>query len=749
MFGDDLMGRRRRLSLSQEDLARKAGVDVKTLRSIETGRSRPRPSTVRLLADALELDGNERDRFLATAVGDRPRRLSTAPAQLPLDVAGFSGRETQLDHLDKLLDRLAEVKPGPPAVVTVWGTAGVGKTALAVHWAHRVRHRFSDGQLYVDLRGFDPTGTVVSPDDAIRWFLDALADPAQRIPADVNAQAALYRTLLVDKRMLIVLDNARTADQVRPLLPGTPDCLVIITSRNQLPSLVAVAGAQPLPLDQLAPAEGRQLLVNRLGADRVHAEPDAVDDIIDRCAGLPLALVIVVARAVTEPNTRLAWLAAQLREEPNRLNALTTADTTTIDIRAVLSWSYEALSPEAARLFRLLSLHPGPDVSATAAASLAGLALARVYPHLAELTRANLLVESTPGRYRFHDLLRAYAAERVELDETADQRRGALERILSHYLHTAYAAALLLYPGREPVALQPPGARVTIDEFTDLDEANAWLAIEHAALVAMIDHAGAARFDQQTWQLAWILYDYLDRRGHWQDWILTQQAAVAAAQRLGDPLRQARAHRLLGRAYAQVGRIDDAHAQLRQALDLFGQRDDHVGQAHTHTSLAVMLGRHQHHHEALDHARQALDLYRAMDHPSGQAQALNAIGWLHVTLRDYHQAREVCQQALTIFTQLDDRPGQAATWDSLGYAHHHLGEHTEATACYESALAVVRELGDRYEEAEVLNHLATTHQAAGRLDATRKTWQQALAILEELKHPDASQIRAQLTALDG
>src|SRR5439155_12904450 len=313
----------------------------------------------------------------------------------------------ELHRLDALLD--GGDAPTAVVVTAISGTAGIGKTALAVHWAHHARGRFPDGQLYVNLRGYDPAGQPVSPDEAIRGFLAALGVPPERMPPALAAQVSLYRSLLATRRVLVVLDNASDADQVRPLLPGAPGCLVLVTSRDSLVSLVAAEGARPLVLDLLPPGEARQLLTRRLDAARTAAEPDAVEDIVAACARLPLALAIAAARAATNPRLRLAALAAELREN---LDALHGGDATS-DVRAVFSSSYRTLTPPAARLFRLLSLCPGADVSAAATASLAGLPPARVRPLLAELTRAHLVSEHAAGRYTMHDLLRAYAAEQA------------------------------------------------------------------------------------------------------------------------------------------------------------------------------------------------------------------------------------------------------------------------------------------------------------------------------------------------
>jgi DNA-binding SARP family transcriptional activator/tetratricopeptide (TPR) repeat protein len=692
-----------------------------------------------------ELDGLN---AAPTAAARPPHPLTPAatqamPALLPPDVYGFTGRTEELASLDALLSKIGE-QPTAVVISVVSGTAGVGKTALAVHWALRVRDRFPDGQLYVNLRGFDPTGTVVAPADAIRRFLDALAVPPQSIPADPAAQADLYRTLLADKTMLVLLDNARDPDQVRPLLPGAPGCLVLVTSRNRLTSLVAAEGAYPLPLDLLTPGEARDLLTRRLGPARVTAQPDEVDQLITHCARLPLALTIVAANAATHPHLRLAALADQLRHSRDRLDALSTSDTPSTDVRAVFSWSYQTLGADSARLFRLLGLHPGADISAPAVASLAALPADQVRLPLGHLAGAHLITEHTPGRYTFHDLLRAYAADLAHSIDPDEQRRAATGRILDHYLHSAYTSARLLYPAQGTLTLTPASPGTTPEHPADYEQAVGWFTAEHAVLLAAVDHAAATGFDTHTWQLAWTLRSFLDRQGHWHQWVAAQHAAVAAAGRLADPAVQAPAHRYLASAYTRLGRFDDAHTQLRRALDLTTRAGDLTGQAHIHQSFAHLRDRQGRYREALDHTQQALDLYRAVGHELGQARCLNAVGWYHTLLGDHQLALTTCQQALALLQELDDRPALAATWDSLGHAHHRLGHHDDAVTCYQYALDLVRELGDRYYEAVALTHLGDAHQASGDPRTADSAWQQALAILDQLDHPDAGEVRAKL-----
>jgi DNA-binding SARP family transcriptional activator len=344
-----------------------------------------------------------------------------APAQLPADLFAFVGRHRELARLNSLLDDGAQ-SSATVEIAAIDGMAGIGKTALAVHWAHRAADRFPDGQLYANLRGFDPGGVAMSPEDALRGFLETLGVAPQRIPADFGAQASLYRSMLNGRRILVLLDNVRDIEQVLPLLPGSPGCLVLITSRNRLPGLIAAHGAHAVSLDTLPADEARQAMALRLGSARLAAEPDALAEIIDRCGGLPLAMAVVAARATVYEDLPLAEIASELRDARTRLDALS-ADGAAADVRAVFSWSYRLLSVPARRLFRLLSLHGGPELSSDAAASLAGLPRAEVQPLLAELTGARLLTEHRPGRFTAHDLTRVYAAELSAAEDTKDDRR--------------------------------------------------------------------------------------------------------------------------------------------------------------------------------------------------------------------------------------------------------------------------------------------------------------------------------------
>jgi len=672
---------------------------------------------------------------------------SAAPRQLPGVAAHFTGREGELAELSRGLDRAGEQAPGTVMISAIDGMAGVGKTALAVHWAHQVARRFSGGQLYVNLRGFDPAGAPAAPEQAIRELLDGLAVPAAKIPPGLPAQAALYRSLLAGRRVLIVLDNARDEQQVRPLLPAGPGCLVLITSRRQLAGLAATDGARLLTLDVLSPAEARQMLTARLGVGRAAADPAAVTQIAALCAHLPLALAIAAARAAARPRFSLPALAAELRDAAGRLNALDTGDPAA-SIRAVFSWSTHHLTPAAARMFRLLGLHPGPAITASAAASLAGAPPAAARRDLGELTRAHLITEHTPGRYALHDLLRAYATEQAHATDDEQARRAATRRVLDHYLHAAHAADRLLNPARDQITLAACVGGVRPERLADYGQAMAWFRAEHEVLLAVLTLAVDAGCDTHAWQIPWTMVDFSEFSGHWHDWIATQRIALAATRRLGHRAGEARCGRALGYAYARTGRDNDALDHLRRALRLFRDVGDPIGEARTHQDVSWMLDRQGRPAQALHHDRIALRLYEQAGHRAGQANALNAIGWLHAMLGDYRQAVDHCGQALVLHRELGNRRGEAATLDSLGYSYHHLGQHGEAVACYQQSLGLFRELADRSNEAQILTHLGDAYHAAGNRGPAGDAWQQALAILDDLHLPDAGPVRAKLTTAD-
>ncbi|MFJ6194840.1 BTAD domain-containing putative transcriptional regulator [Micromonospora sp. NPDC092111] len=690
--------------------------------------------------DAPELQELQRD-ILHRRLPSRPRPADQAkpvrPCLLPPDPPQFVGRAAALDAARELLRSPAEGSP----TLLVSGTAGVGKTLFAIRLAHIVRGDFPDGQLYVGMRGFDPTGSPMTAGEAVRGFLDALGVPPERVPATLDAQAGLYRDLLADRRVLVVLDNVRDAEQVRPLLPGAAGCATVVVSRNQLSGLVVAEGARPLRLDLLDDRESRELVARRVGAARVAGEPAAVRRIVESCGRLPLALAIVAARAATHPEFTLDALAGELRADGG-LDAFAGGDSV-VDVRAVFSWSYHGLTPAAARLFRLLPAHPGQDVTVATAASLAGRSPDRVRPELRELAAAHLLVEQVPGRYALHDLLRAYAEE---LGRDDAERPAATRRVLDHYLHTALAADGLLWPHRDPLAVPEVAAGVTPEVFAGRQAALTWFGTEHAALLAGLDLAARAGLDGHVWRLAWATTNFFARRGHWSDWVGSGLAGVDAARRAGDRLAEAEAHRIVGGGYVRLRRFGDAQEHYRRALELFDQRGDLVGQGFTYRSLGWLSEQQGDIGAALRHDEHALELFQRAGHQRGEANTLNSVGWCHALLGDHERAIGYCRRSLALLERIGDPVGMAGAWDSLGYAYRHVDLH-QAISCYGRALALYRQLGDRLNEGVTLRHLGETRHAAGDADGAARSWREALDILTEIDHPDAERVRALLDGL--
>ena len=668
---------------------------------------------------------------------------AVVPRQLPTPARLFAGRSRELKALDQLLAQ-ETTESMATVIATVVGTAGVGKTALAVRWAHTVAARFPDGQIYLNLRGFDPGGIAVTAAEAVRGFLDAMGVPAARIPASTDSQIGLFRSVVAGRRMLLLLDNAHDVAQVRPLLPGAPGCLVLVTSRNQLAGLVAGEGAVPLSLDRLPAEEARELLVRHLGAERVAAETDAVDEIIARCAGLPLALSVVAARAATHPSFALDALARELGEADSGLDALAAGDPQS-DVRAALSWSYGRLDAPGALLFGMLGLHPGPDVAVPAVASLTGWPARVTAPRLAELAEVNMVDEPTPARYALHDLSRVYTAELALLDPgSADERRAAGERMVAHYLHTAYAAALRLDPHRDPIRLGPLPAGVLTTRFPDLERARSWITEEYSVLLTLIEHTARTGRDADAWRLAWTLTDFLNRTGRWSDQARVFATAADAAHRADDRPGEGYAQRILARALGRLGRHDEAHARLRTALTLFDGLGDATGLAHTHIGLAWLYQQQGDHHRALSHDRQALDAFRAAGHRVGQARALNNIGWRLGESGDHRRSLAYGREALALCRQTGSRYDEANALDSIGCAHHRLGDHRRAADYFRQAIQVFREVGHRDGEADSLINLGDAEQAAGDPGGARTAWRAALRILRALDHPRADSVRTRL-----
>jgi len=655
------------------------------------------------------------------------------PQELPADVAVFTGRADELAELDRLLpaavDR-ADASGGPGVVISaVAGTAGVGKTALAVRWAHRVRPAFPDGQLYVNMRGYDP-GQLVTAGDALAGFLRALGVPGQDIPAETDERAAKYRSMLAGKRMLVVLDNAHEAEQVRPLLPGTSGCAVVITSRDSLAALVAREGAVRMDLDLLPMSDAVALLRDLIGG-RAGADPVATTDLAAKCARLPLALRVAAELAAARPDVPLADLARELADQQQRLDLLEAGGDPRTAIRAVFSWSYQHLDPDAARAFRLLGLHPGPHLDRYAAAALTGTAEGTAGQLLDRLARAHLIHPAKPSRYGMHDLLRGYAAEQASRQGTEPELRAALTRLFDYYLATAAAAIDTLHPAerhRRP-RVSPPST--PIPPVTSPIGARAWLDAQLATLIAVAEHTAAHGWPAHTTRLAATLYRYLDVGSHYPEALIIHSLARRAARQACDRAAEATALANLGAVDWRLSRYRQAADRQQQALALFRQTGDKYGEARALGNLGMIDWRLGRYPQAAVRQQQALALFRQTGDRYGEARALGELGDIDSQLGRYPQAAAHQQQALALYREIGDRTGEAQALTNLGSIDQRLGRYPQAASHLRKALALFRETGNRLGEAHALTELGGTDQRLGRYQQAADHLKQALALLRE------------------
>jgi DNA-binding SARP family transcriptional activator len=621
----------------------------------------------------------------------------SVPRQLPVRPWVFAGRVGELDALSGVLDG-----HGAVVISAIGGVGGIGKTWLALHWAYGRLDSFPDGQLYANLRGFDPRTAPVGPEVVLRGFLEALGVEPAEIPADVDAQASLFRTAVARKRMLIVLDNARDAAQVAPLLPGVGPARVVVTSRNRLISLVSGHGAYPLTLDVLDRDEARAVLVGHLGERRVRTEPDAVDVVLDYCAGLPLALGIVAARALVQSELSLTWLADELRDETARLDAVDTGDED-VNLRAVLSWSHRALSERAKVLFGLLGLVPSADIALAGVASLLGTPLEDTKALLDELEHAHLVARPVAGRYRMHDLVKLYAAE-----QAPPGREEALTRLVDHYLHTAYAGERLLFPERTDIKFDPAVPGAVVEDLRDLAATTAWFEAEQAAVVAVQSVAG-----EQAWRLAWAFTTYQVRQNKYADRLALWLGGLSSVERVGDTWALTLAHRSIADSYAHLGRHGEAMHHLEEALVVAEASGDPVTHGNVHYGLAAALEERGDDEGALEHALDALRLYRTGTSKMQLAQGHAAVGWYSAKVGLHEQAREYGEKALELFHGLGSVESEASVLDTLALAAHGTGDHALAIQRYRQALALFREVGASTHEADVLQRLGKVLQDVG------------------------------------
>jgi tetratricopeptide (TPR) repeat protein len=752
---------RRGAGLSYRQLARVTGCPASTLNDALAGRRFPRLDTVLAIVRACGGDeGQWRERWLRadarrtgsagkppaafgtsapagdpSAVRAAPVRDLPVPVELPHAVRGFAGRGDELAQLRAL--RASNRYPHAPVICLIDGMAGVGKTALALHWAHEVAAEFPDGQLFLGLRGHDPHCDTVSATEALDQLLRSLGAAPERIPAD---PARLYRTLSAGKRLLVVLDDAVSSEQVRPLLPGSPGCLVIVTSRWKLAGLVAGEGADRLQLGPLPPAQSRALLVQALGRERIELDPAGADALAAACGHLPLALRIAAAHLITSRYQRIADLVARL-SDGDLLTDLRTDGDDHSGLRLAFDLSYRALGDAARRLFRLLGLIPGADFTADAATALAGTDGTQ----LDMLGDAHLVDQPIPGRYRLHDLLRRYAEERAVAELAPAEREAAVRRLAHWYLRTADAAARTLYPESLRLAYTQDLATAPATGFTAADEALAWLDAELANLVATVQYTAAQGPHAVAWLLADTLRGYFNLRLHRREWYATATAGLLAAEHCDDRRARAAMRHSLGLAHSRLGSNADAVTQFGHALAEYRELDDAEGAA----TVLICIGGAYRQLGRVDRAAPALQeslaLCQRVQLPVRAAACLGDLGEVYRDQGRLVEALRCQRQAIELFRRLASPRGEALATLALGSAHHQLGELDEALRYQSRALAILRTIGSRDGEAYALLSLAEVHRDLGADEQAGRHAAAALALADDLGD-DALTVEARLAA---
>ncbi|MDQ7808692.1 tetratricopeptide repeat protein [Amycolatopsis sp. A133] len=668
----------------------------------------------------------------------------SVPRQLPSSVTGFVGRKTELTALAALGNRTRNGAE-TPVIVVVDGPAGVGKTTLALQWARKSAADFPDGQLFVDLLGFSPEGVPMATEVVLRGFLEALGIPAHRIPPDIQAKAALFRTITARKRLLCILDNAVSAEQVRHLLPGDAPVLVIVTSRRKLPGLIIENSAVSMTVNVLSADESIDLIAERIGRDRVEKEPASAQRLAEWCAGLPLALCIMAARLSLRAQYELSALVAELATVRRRLDMFSSRYLRSV--RIVTSWSYAALSPDSARLFRMIGLHPGPEVSLPAAASLNARSLGETREQLAELEEANLLEQVSPERYRVHTLLREYAAERALEEDTPEAIDDAVRRFLDFLLRTAIGADHHLHPHRDPIEVVPPLPDVPVVATGNRDEAMTWFDQESLVLLNAVRLAAHRTLWQHAWQLAWATSTYFDRRGRWREWADTQAIALRASEELGDVQAQARARRILANIYEHLDQPQLSLSHAEVALDLFRSLGDSVGQARVLRTLGAVHIRLGHSRIALGYAERALSLYREQDDSYGEAHSLSVLCIARSALGDHDLALENGNTAIRLYAESGEVYGQGTVLRRMARIYRHLHRSDEALDAQRRALEIFRSLDNKFMEAVLLEEIGESYASQGEPDRARATLRTGVAVAREINSPNLGALEAKLVEL--
>jgi DNA-binding SARP family transcriptional activator len=674
----------------------------------------------------------------AVSAGARPEPV--APRELPGPVPHFVGRAAELADLTGMLERASAHRPPTLVISAIAGMAGVGKTALAIQWAHQVADRFPDGQLHVNLRGYDP-GQPRSAADALAGFLRSLGLAEQDIPAGTAERAARYRSLLAGRRMLIMIDNARDVEQVRPLLPGSPSCMTVVTSRDALAGLVARDGAARLDLGLLPPAEAVRLLRALIG-ERVDAEPEATQRLAGYCARLPLALRVASERAAASPGVSLADVTSELADQQARLDLLDAAGDRLTAVRAVFSWSLRHLDDQAARAFRLLGLHPGADWDVYAAAALTGTTLGQARWLLDRLARAHLIQPAGTGRYGMHDLLRAYAAEQAAGSGHEQEREEALTRLFDHYLATASVAASTLFRA-DPDQPRPPQPAGPVPPVTSPAAALAWLDAQRSVLVAVAAQAADHGWPGHAIGLAATIFRYLDV-GHFTEAAAMHDHARRAAARVGDRAAEAAALTMLGASDVAQGRLGQAISHLEQALALCREDGDRIGEARALGHLGQADYCRGHYQQSAGCHRTALAIYLEVGDLAGEARELHHLGVIDLRQDRYQQAAGYFQRSLALFREAGAPSGEASVLGHLGELELRQGRYVQAADHLRASLSLGREIGNRLCQAQALARLGISELRQGQRRQAIGHLRESLAL-----HSQAGNSSGQAEALNG
>ncbi|AHH93847.1 hypothetical protein GCM10010174_90980 [Kutzneria viridogrisea] len=735
LFGQELRRLRQQHSLSLRDLAQLVRFTPGYLSKVENGRA-PSVELARACDQALGADGA----LLALASAEETVR----PAQLPASMARFVGRDDQLGQLDEAL--IGSGKPGNPTVMIIDGPPGAGKTVLALRWAHHVVERFPGGQLYADLRGHSPADRPVNPDDVLEEFLITLGVPASGIPSGLDRRAGLFRSILANRRMLVVLDNAADSGQVEPLLPASAECAVVITSRERLSGVALRTDALRVTLGPMPPAEAVALLGRVIGADRAKAEPAAVAALAARCGYLPLALRIAAERVVTQPHYSVGDLVEEL-DSGGRLEALSTYDS--VAVRSVFDWSYRRLGEEAARLFRLLGLHRGPHISTAAAAALAGVPLSTARSLFERLASAHLVQGTVRDRYQVHDLLLEYAGDLAAAEEDEKERVAAVRRLVTWYVHTARAATRVLAPFRvERLEPEPLAEGVTALEFDSEAAALRWCEAELANFEPVIQLAVDTGVNVPAWQLAISLWSYLFLRKPWSVWTRTHKLAQQAARAVGDNYAEGWVATNLAEAYRRMGEYNESELLYERALRLRQQVNDRHGEGWSLAGSAFLAIDRGDPELASDHAAKALAIFTEFEDNQGIGAILTTLGEVHRCWGRLDEALATMNEALALYERIGSLEGESWVLTRMADIQLVQGDHAAALATLERALRACRDGKDRWGEADVLARSGDIQLGLGQLDQAQHCWEQALQRYEEVgDQPRASGLRARIRAL--